>query len=164
MDKELKELKEQNEQKKEYKVPRLLWESLEAIMLAQGKRYVREMAKTLKVNEKELLKRVFPAKDTLNITLHDTTSTSLQCMAYMNGTITHLCRKPVLLGSDYCSSHQTMRAIVDTEPTLEKLGTDSKTPPLWLTKDGTVIDSSGTAKGAFHKKQGKLVLYTIAPT
>ena len=34
---------------KEYKVPRLLWESLEAILLAQGKRYVREMAKTLKV-------------------------------------------------------------------------------------------------------------------
>lgn len=146
---------------KEYKVPRLLWESLESVLLAQGKRYVREMAKTLKVNEKELLKRVFPTKDAVHITLHDTTSASLQCTAYLPGQIVHLCRKPVLLGSTFCESHQQARPLVTTPANLEKLADDGTRPPLWTQADGTVLDATGTSCGMYHKDTSKLVLFQI---
>ena len=146
---------------KEYKVPRLLWESFEAILLAQGKRYVREMAKTLRVNEKELLKRVFPTKDAVHITLHDTTTSSLQCTAYLPGQIVHLCRKPVLLGSGFCESHQQVRPLVSTPANLEKLADDGTRPPLWTQADGTVLDATGTSCGMYHKDTSKLVLFQI---
>jgi hypothetical protein len=146
---------------KEYKVPRLLWESLESVLLAQGKRYVREMAKTLKVNEKELLKRVFPTKDAVRITLHDTTTVSLQCTAYLPGQIVHLCRKPVLLGSTFCESHQQARPLVSTPANLEKLADDGTRPPLWTQSDGTVLDATGTSCGMYHKDTSKLVLFQI---
>ena len=146
---------------KTYKVPRLLWESLESVLLAQGKRYVREMAKTLKVNEKELLKRVFPTKDAVHITLHDTTTSSLQCTAYLPGQIVHLCRKPVLLGSMFCESHQQARPLVTTPANLEKLADDGTRPPLWTQADGTVLDATGTSCGVYHKDTSKLVLFQI---
>lgn len=41
----------------EYKVPRLLWENFEAVLLAQSKRYIGELARRLNVSEKELQKR-----------------------------------------------------------------------------------------------------------
>lgn len=146
---------------KTYKVPRLLWESLESVLLAQGKRYVREMAKTLKVNEKELLKRVFPTKDAVHITLHDTTTASLQCTAYLPGQIVHLCRKPVLLGSMFCESHQQARPLVSTPANLEKLADDGTRPPLWTQADGTVLDATGTSCGTYHKDTSRLVIFQI---
>ena len=148
---------------KEYKVPRLLWESLEAILLAQGKRYVRDIAKTLKVNEKELLKQVFSTKDAVKIALHDTTTTSLQCSAYLPGSIVHLCRKPVLLGSSFCESHQQVRPLVTTPANLEKLADDGSRPPLWTQEDGTVLDATGSPCGIYNKDRSKLVLFQVIP-
>jgi len=149
-------------EKKEYKVPRLLWESLEAVLLAQGKRYVRDMAKTLKVNEKELIKRVFPTKDTLNITIHDTQSMSLQCSAYVPGTINQLCRKPVELGSEFCLAHRTSRPVVTAEANLEKIADEGTRPSLWARADGSVIDTKGQHSGVFNKNRNRLVLFQIA--
>ena len=56
---------------KEYKVPRLLWENLESVLLAQSKRYNGELAKRLGVSEKELQKKVLPTSDTLKVTIQD---------------------------------------------------------------------------------------------
>ena len=148
---------------KEYKVPRLLWESLEAVLLAQGKRYVRDIAKTLKVNEKELLKQVFSTKDAVKIALHDTTTASLQCSAYLPGSIVHLCRKPVLLGSPFCESHQQVRSLVTTPANLEKLADDGSRPPLWTQEDGTVLDATGSGCGIYNKDRSKLVLFEVIP-
>ena len=33
-----------------YKVPRILWENMEAVLLAQSKKYIEELAKILQVN------------------------------------------------------------------------------------------------------------------
>lgn len=43
----------------EYKVPRLLWENLESVLLAQSRKYICELAKRLNVSEKELLKKYY---------------------------------------------------------------------------------------------------------
>ena len=146
---------------KEYKVPRLLWESLEAILLAQGKRYGRGIAKTLKVHEKELLKQVFPTTDSVKVTLHDTTTASLQCSAYLPGQIVHLCRKPVLLGSTFCESHQQARPLITTSANIEKLADDGTRPPLWTQADGTVLDATGSLCGLYNKDRSKLILFDL---
>lgn len=148
-------------EKKEYKVPRLLWESLEAVLLAQGKRYVRDMAKTLKVNEKELIKRVFPTKETLNITIHDTQTMSLQCSAYVPGVLNQLCRKPVELGSEFCLAHRTLRPTIIGEATLEKIVDEATRPSLWVQADGSVIDNRGQQSGIFNKNRNRLILFQI---
>ena len=63
----------------EYKVPRLLWENLESVLLAQSKRYIGELAKRLGVSEKELTKRVLPTSDSLKVIIQDTHAECNQC-------------------------------------------------------------------------------------
>ena len=67
----------------EYKVPRLLWENLESVLLAQSKRYIGELAKRLGVSEKELQKKVLPSSDSLKIMLFDSQAECNQCKAYI---------------------------------------------------------------------------------
>ncbi len=66
----------------EYKVPRLLWENFESVLLAQSKRYIGELAKRLNVPERELQKRVLPTSDSLKVIIQDTQAESNQCKAY----------------------------------------------------------------------------------
>ena len=70
----------------EYKIPRILWENLESVLLAQSKRYIGELAKRLKVSEKELIKRVLPTSDYLKVIIQDT-QTESQCKAYIQRAI-----------------------------------------------------------------------------
>jgi len=154
---------------REYKVPRLLWESLEAVLLAQGKRFVRELAKTLEVPEKDLLKQVFPTKDSLQITLHDTQSLSLQCEAFeQTESMIHRCGKPVDLGSTFCSGHRVHRPTVapTTGTTMEyiKLRDGADRPSLWLRKsDNHVVDAKGSVRGLFCQESATLQLFEIEP-
>ena len=154
---------------REYKVPRLLWESLEAVLLAQGKRFVREIAKTLEVPEKELLKRVLPMKDSLQVTLHDTQSLSLQCEAFeQTDAMIHRCGKPVDLGSTFCSGHRIHRPIIAPGTTIPtnyiKLRDGADRPSLWLRKsDNHVVDAKGTVRGLFCQESATLQLFEIEP-
>ncbi len=153
---------------REYKVPRLLWESLEAVLLAQGKRFVREIAKTLEVPEKELLKQVFPSKDSLQVTLHDTQSQSLQCEAFeQTDSMIHRCGKPVDLGSTFCGGHRVHRPTVlpgATVPEYSKLRDGADRPSLWLRKsDSHVVDAKGAVRGLFCQESATLQLFEIEP-
>lgn len=153
---------------REYKVPRLLWESLEAVLLAQGKRFVREIAKTLEVPEKELLKQVFPSKDSLQVTLHDTQSQSLQCDAFeQTDSMIHRCGKPVDLGSTFCGGHRVHRpTVIPGATTTEyiKLRDGADRPSLWLRKsDSHVVDAKGAVRGLFCQESATLQLFEIEP-
>jgi len=150
----------------EYKVPRLLWESLEAVLLAQGKRLVKDMAKTLDVNEKELLKKVFPTKDSIKVTLHDTQTSSLQCQAFIqDGVIVRHCDHPVLLGSEFCGSHKTNRSTVtDSESAIQyiKLRDSPDRPSLWVRlPDNYVVDSTGQIRGQYSRERESLQLFQV---
>ena len=151
---------------REYKVPRLLWESLEAVLLAQGKRFVKEIAKTLEVPEKELLKQVFHSKDSLHVSLHDTQTVSLQCEAFkQTDSLVHRCAKPVALGSAFCCNHQIHRPIVtptDSTVYYTKLEEGSDRPSLWLRKsDNYVVDSTGAVRGRYSVERSSLQLFEI---
>ena len=181
-----------------FKVPRLLWESLEAVLQAQGKKYVREVAKALEIDPKELVRQVF-AKDTVPVILHDTATTTLECSAYVQerGVAKHtlarcppltwsgeggaiqlqhqhqhpkcwmarLCRRPVQLGSEFCSHHIVSRPTViadRTTVTVRRLQDDPTRPTLWVHEDGQAVDMAGKTLGFYDNETGGLTLFEVA--
>lgn len=148
----------------EYKVPRLLWENFESVLLAQSKRYIVELAKRLEVPEKELLKRVLPSSDSLKVIIQDTHLESNQCKAYIqNGKLTIYCRKATAYGSEYCSFHRNKRmtVVADTNPIqIQKIKDTNSIESLWAS-DTTVYNLNGDIAGKINKESGKIKLFMI---
>ena len=139
---------------KEYKVNRLLWETFEAILLAQGKRFVKDMAQTLLVDEKVLLRSVFPTRDAFKVSIQDSDATTATCMAFQSCSeaVIGRCRRPNQTGSAFCLHHQIRRPAIAPAPApatpIRKLQDAADRPALWLLPDQTVIDSEGVVRGS----------------
>lgn len=148
----------------EYKVPRLLWENFESVLLAQSKRYIGELAKRLGVPEKELLKKVLPTSDSLKVIIQDTQAESNQCKAYIqHDKLTIYCRKATAYGCEYCSFHRNKRMTVieGTNPIqLQKMKDTSTLEPLWISKDA-LYNSSGELVGKINKENGKVKIFVL---
>ena len=148
----------------EYKVPRLLWENLESVLLAQSKRYIGELAKRLGVPEKELLKRVLPTSDSLKVIIQDTQSDTNQCKAYIqNEKLTMFCKKPTAYGCEYCAFHRNKRMVVieGTNPVqLQRLKDMNDMEPLW-TSDTTLYNSTGDLVGKINKNKNRIKKFVV---
>ena len=143
---------------REYKVNRLLWETLEATLLAHGKRFVKDMAQTLLVDEKVLLRHVFPAKEVFKVSIQD--SDVAQCMAYkpLTETMAARCRGPVQTGTSFCLHHQNHRPLLGSDThSIRRLQDAADRPPLWLLPDQTVIDSEGVLRGSLVNQRLMLI-------
>jgi hypothetical protein len=149
----------------EYKVPRLLWENFESVLLAQSKRYIGELAKRLGVPEKELIKKILPAGDSLKVIIQDTQAECNQCKAYIqHDKLTIFCRKATAYGSEYCQFHRNKRMIVidDMNPTpIQKIKDINNLEPLWASKN-TIYNSSGAIVGKISKESGKIKIFEIS--
>ena len=149
-----------------YKVPRILWENLEAVLLTQSKKYIEELAKILGVPAKELQKRVMPSANSVKVILQDVQEST--CRAYVqNGAFTVFCRKPVFNG-DFCATHCGARPVVnDTKAISIKKVKDMDTlPPIW--EQDTSIHpikelyvASGQRIGKVNHDKQKITIYTI---
>lgn len=148
----------------EYKVPRLLWENFESVLLAQSKRYIGELAKRLGVSERELQKRVLPTSDSLKIMLYDSQAECNQCKAYIqHDKLTIYCRKPVAYQSEYCVFHRQkrMQVVSETQPIMiQKIKDIPTQEPLYL-YNNVVINSSGNMVGKINKKTNKIRLFMV---
>ena len=135
---------------RDYKVNRLVWETFEAILLAHGKRFVKDMAQTLLVDEKVLLRSVFPTRDVFKVAIQDSEATI--CMAFqpLSEAVIGRCRHPVQTGSAFCLHHQIRRPLVapTATATIRKLQDAPDRPALWLLPDQSVIDSEGVVRGS----------------
>ena len=170
----------------DYVVPRVLWESFNSVLLAQSRQYVKELAKRLKVPEKELMKKVLPTADSIRIYMHDTQTEDLHCVTdIQEGVIIHKCGRPVLLGTSHCSEHHvpipTSSASTFTTPsasTLESverivqsddINDESRIramnmnipKKLWTTAEKMVIDVTGRTIGYYDEDDSKLQLFKI---
>lgn len=148
----------------EYKVPRILWENLESVLLAQSKRYISELAKRLQVNEKELQKKVLPTSDSLKIMLYDSQAESNKCKAYIQqDKVTIYCRKPVAYQSEYCAFHRNkrMQVISETQPIIIQKVKDISTIDNLYIYENILINSSGNIMGKINRKEGKMKLFRI---
>lgn len=151
----------------EYKVPRILWENLESVLLAQSRRYIGELAKRLGVSEKELQKRVLPSSDSLKVIIQDSQAESNQCKSYVqHGTMTTYCRKPVAYHSDYCTVHRHHRMTLIpgetlTEPMIvQKVKDQHSIEPLWANKH-TLLNAQGNKVGMIQPEEGRIKLFIL---
>jgi hypothetical protein len=148
----------------EYKVPRILWENLESVLLAQSKRYIGEIAKRLGISERELQKRVLPSADSLKVMIMDSQAESNQCKAYVqHGEITEFCRKAVAYHSEFCPMHrqQRMTLIPGKEPiVVEKVKDRNTMEPLWK-KDHLLLNAQGHTVGTIQPNQGRVRLFVL---
>jgi len=148
----------------EYKVPRLLWENLESVLLAQSRKYICELAKRLNVSEKELLKKVLPASDSLKVLIFDSACESNQCKAYIQqNELTVFCKKPVAYQSEFCLTHRENRITVInntvSEP-IQKVKDINNVQPMWSVHN-TLINSNGGVVGKINKNDGKIKIFVI---
>ena len=148
----------------EYKVPRILWENFESVLLAQTKRYIVELANRLHVSEKELLKRVLPRNDSLKIIIQDSQAESNQCKAYVqHDQLTVFCKKPVAYQSEFCPVHRHKRmTIIDgTAPTpIQKIKDRNDMEPMWV-QDQQVIRSDGSTMGHIYPSKQTIILFVM---
>jgi Zn finger protein HypA/HybF involved in hydrogenase expression len=148
----------------EYKVPRLLWENFESVLLAQSKRYIGELAKRLGVSEKELIKKVLPTSDSLKVIIQDTQAECNQCKAYIqHDKLTVYCRKATAYGSEYCSFHRNKRMLVieGTNPIqIQKIKDTNTMESLWAS-DTTLYNSNGDIVGKINRETGKIKLFVM---
>ena len=148
----------------EYKVPRILWENLESVLLAQSKRYIAELAKRLHVSEKELIKKVLPTTDSLKVIIQDSQDDINQCSAYVqHDHLTVFCRKPVAYQSNFCCIHRNHRMMVmeGTQPTtIKKVKDIAHLPPIWQVEQ-TLINSQGNMIGKINKEEQKIKLFVV---
>lgn len=149
----------------EYKVPRLLWENFESVLLAQSKRYIGELAKRLGVPEKELIKRVLPTSDSLKVIIQDTQSESNQCKAYIQqDKLTVYCRKATAYGCEYCPFHRNKRMTVveGTNPIqLQKVKDTNSLEPLWV-NNNILYNASGDIVGKINKENGTVKVFVMS--
>lgn len=164
-----------------YPVPRVLWESLETLLYAESRRYVKDLAGILDVNPETLLRTVMPSKDQVKVYLQETTDIdpSLSCKAFIplaNGEFAARCRCPVVPGREsagdtFCTEHQYIRPAIQPRMDegfpvpkhLQRIRTGADLPALWVDAAGIVYDATLCRFGYFDMATGKLQRITIAP-
>jgi hypothetical protein len=144
-----------------YKVPRILWENLEAVLLTQSKKYIEELAKCLNVSAKELQKRVMPSSDSIQVLLQDVQETV--CQGYVQqGNLTVFCKKPVFHGT-YCAVHSGNRCIINdtTAITIQRVKDIDQLPPMWI-EGSSLLTEDGQKIGTIHRGRQKITIYHVS--
>lgn len=148
----------------QYKVPRLLWENFEAILLAQSRRYIGELARRLNVPEKELQRKVLPSSDSLKVMMMDSQGETTQCQAYVQQeNLTVHCRKPVAYHSEFCTFHRDRRMTVfvsDTTPRVERVRMSPTKEPVWL-RGNTLLNAKGDKVGRIHRERHTVTWFIL---
>jgi hypothetical protein len=143
----------------EYKVPRVLWENFEAVLLAQSKKYIEELATRLQVSAKELQKRVMPSTDSIKVLLQE--STEDVCKAYIqHDQFTIFCRKPVI-NAQFCSEHCNNRMMIvdaDKAISIQRIKDRDSMPPMWLIGND-IYYSNGELAGKINHETQKIKIF-----
>jgi hypothetical protein len=149
----------------EYKVRRVLWESLESVLLSESKKYVGELARRLQLPEKELMRRVFPSSDSMKVYIQDSSISDNQCHAFIqDDEITCYCRKPIVYGSDFCHFHRTKRMTVIKEMPSQYVKRIKDRPEcdnMWVDNNNILYNSKGTIVGKICNNSSKIKLFII---
>jgi len=148
----------------EYKVSRVLWETLESVLLAQSKKYIAELAKYLNVPEKELIQKVLPSSDSLKVYIQDSSSDDNKCKAFIqNNNVTEYCRKPVAYGTEFCSIHRENRMMVIPNTSgnnIQRIKDRYDLGKTWI-KDNNLINSAGDIIGKINKENGTIKMFVM---
>lgn len=154
-------------------IPLVLWESIEIALRSSSKQFIKKIAKTLQVDENELVRTVMPPGETIRMILCETDEVR-ECPAW----IPHLlrpefatrCRKAIIPGEEFCQIHKHSRYDVQTSIEdvleLEALQTPPEIPPLWVLPGTTtirdVINIEGKIVGSLNTENNSLTYFTFS--
>jgi hypothetical protein len=155
-----------------YAVPRILWESLESSLFAASRAFVRSIAEdVLEVPPAELLRAVFPSKDSLKVCLYDTDEVR-HCPAFIvcptNTDLADRCMKPILPGQQFCECHRYEHTSVQRRIEPPQMWTTLIVPGatcrLFLTADRHVVNAKGIRCGQYNEDDDEVVLFDFGTT
>ena len=154
-----------------YKLPLIIWESLEPSLFAESRNCVRTIADILKVDKQELLKAVLPDREKSLVSLFQTEDIR-ECKAWLSHPsrpdFAIRCRKPTFPGDECCAVHKHNRASI--QPRLEtplvwkRIKTPADLPPLWLDEHDNVVNIDGLICGKKLSDTNQLIFYDLAPS
>lgn len=104
-------------------VPRVLWDELENALMIKSKELIKDIAKVLRQDEKQLLQE-FRAKKTQLHLLDNDGEDDYECTALTSTTaVAHRCRKPVLFGRTVCPEHEffSLSSEMKSRPQLQRI-------------------------------------------
>lgn len=149
-----------------YKFPLIVWQSLEPLLFAESRKYVRSVASALKVDESELLKAVLPDRDKFLVTLFETEDIR-ECKAWIShptrSDFAIHCRKATFPGEECCAAHKHNRSTV--QPRLEppiiwkRIKTPPDVPPLWLDADNNIVNIDGIICGKKNADSNQIIFF-----
>ena len=106
-------------------VPKILWDELENALMIKSKELIKDIAKVLRQDEKQLWQEFKSKKKQLHLLeLDRDQEEDFECTALQATTqVAHRCRKPVLFGKTVCPEHEffTMPVQWNSKPQLQRI-------------------------------------------
>jgi len=144
-------------------VNRILWESLESVLLAQSKELMRDIAKTLKQPEKPLMDAFRKEiKNVYLVDLSEPTDEKFLCEALLDDTeVAQRCRKAVVFGEKFCPchTHWSMPLSLTRVPSLRRLKTSDGDIYFLCELTQNIYSQSYERIGFFEKN--RIVLFEV---
>jgi len=143
------------------KIPSSLFDTFQAVFKVEAKRICKNAALMLNRPEKEVLNKIVGSQ--LTIQILDDHDMPISCPVIMrHRTILERCRRPCLLGTGRCLTHQAV-AVQDSLPSniqkLTRIESSDQYEPLWCDEStGTVYNSSGSIVGFYKDEQLELYI------
>lgn len=150
----------------------ILLENLHTTFEAQGKKFLRDVAKVLDLPYSDVLKTVYNKSSNVSIqviNIDNSVKEDIKCSAIVKHIdIGYLCNKKVSSGSIFCKDHFIKQSRIDSKstskstsiPTISQLILNSEDSSLYLnTKNNTVMNKDGLIKGYY--KDGVYYSYSI---
>ena len=112
-------------------VPKVLWDELENALMIKSKELIKDIAKVLRQDEKQLWQEFRSKKTQLHLIEIETNQEEYQCTAFVCSTpVAHRCRKAVLFGKTVCPEHEyfTVPNDLKSKPQLQRIEGDTEEP------------------------------------
>lgn len=144
-----------------YPIPKLLWESLDAILFSKGMQLARDIATELKVPVQPLLQTLKTQEKTKFVLLPDEETAKYQCQALIQYGVTWLrCRCPVLgCPPRLCSQHASGKYLVNPPSNCIEIQRILYNEETYLLHNSDVFTVQGEYCG--YLQNGLLVLFEI---
>lgn len=112
-------------------VPKVLWDELENALMIKSKELIKDIAKVLRQDDKQLWQEFRSKKTLVHLIETESNQEEYQCTALVCKTaVAHRCRKPVLFGKSVCPEHEyfTLSSELKSKPQLQRIGGETDEP------------------------------------